>query len=121
MRDEQILPLSEQEIAAEVKSLNTTSTTYFLDDSTFQSRRRVCFRSRPDQKAVQAKAFTFKKRTPLPGAYPLHYSPYRLAKSCPANNSVRLTPAEIYSDCKEIFEGMRAEFSSKYFVEHAWR
>ncbi len=117
MRDEQILPLSEQEIAAEVKPLNGESTISFSDDSTFQSRRKVCFWTRPDQNAVQAKAFKFKRKTPLPGAYPLHYSPYRLAKSSSANNSVSLTPAEIYSDCKEICEGARTEFSSKYFVE----
>ena len=118
MRDEQIVPLPKHEIAAEVKSLNTTSTSSFLDGSTFQSRRQVCFRTRPDQKAVQAKPYSFKKKTPLPGAYPLHYSPYRLANPSSSNNSVSLTPAEIYSDCKEICEGARTEFSSKYFVEH---
>jgi hypothetical protein len=118
MRDEQILPLPEQEIAAEVESLNTASIASTFDGSTFQSRRQVFFRTRPDQKAVQAKAYTFKRKTPLPGAYPLHYSPYRLANPSSSNNSVSLTPAEIYSDCKEIREGTRTEFSSEYFAEH---
>ncbi len=118
MRDEQILPLSQQEIAAEVRSLSTASIMSAFDGSTFQSRRKVCFRTRPDQKAVQAKAYTFKRKTPLPGAYPLHYSPYRLANPSSSNNSVSLTPAEIYSDCKEIREGARTEFSSRYFAEH---
>ena len=115
MRDEQILPLSQQEIAAEVESLNATSIAPAFDGSTFQSRRQVFFRT---QKAVQAKAYTFKRKTPLPGAYPLHYSPYRLVNPSSSNNSVSLTPAEIYSDCKEICEGARTEFSSKYFAEH---
>ena len=117
MTDEQIIPLSEKEIEAEVKSLSTASITSPLDGSTFQSRRQVYFRTRPNQKAVQAKAYKFKKKTPLPGAYPLHFSPYRLANLSSTNNSVSLTPAEIYSDCKEVSEGVQTEFSSKYFVE----
>ena len=119
MKDEQIPPLSEHEISAEVISLNNTSIASIFDGSTFQSRRQVVFRSHPDKKAVQAKAYSFKKKTPLPGAYPLHYSPYRLANPSSSNNSVSLTPAEVYSDCKEICEGVRTEFSSKYFVEHS--
>jgi hypothetical protein len=117
MKDEQILPLSEQEIKAEVKSQNIALITSLSDGSTFQSRRQVFFRTRPDQKAVQAKAYTFKKKTPLPGAYPLHFSPYRLANSSKTNNSVSLTPAEIYSDFKEVCEGVMNEFSSEYFAE----
>ena len=64
-----------------------------------------------------AKPYVFKKKVPLPGAYPLNFSPYRLSTLTTSTNAVRLTPAEIYSDCIEIYQAMKNEFSSEYFAE----
>ena len=64
-----------------------------------------------------AKPYVFKKKVPLPGAYPLNFSPYRLSNLTTSTNAVRLTPAEIYSDCKEIHQAMKNEFASEYFAE----
>ena len=82
-----------------------------------QSQRGKRLHTWPENKVHQAKPFTFKKKVPAPGCYPLNFSPYRLSYLSSSCNAVRLTPAEVYSDCKLIHQITSQEFSSHYFEE----
>jgi hypothetical protein len=67
--------------------------------------------------SYRAKPYLFKKRIPIAGAYPPNYSPYRLSNLHALNNAVKLTPAEVFSDCKLLRQGILKEFPSQYFEE----
>lgn len=67
--------------------------------------------------SYRAKPYSFKKKTPTAGAYPQNYSPYRLASPHALNTAVKLSPAEVFSDCKLLQHGILQEFQSKYFDE----
>jgi hypothetical protein len=69
------------------------------------------------KKLHRARPYIFKKKTPLPGAYPLNFSPYQLASHHPSKNAVNLTPAEVYSDCKLLVTCIKTDFPSNYFDE----
>jgi hypothetical protein len=60
--------------------------------------------------------FSFKKRKPQPGKYPLHFSPYTLENTT-NSPAVSLARCEIRSDLEAIGQGMRNEFMSRYFDE----
>jgi hypothetical protein len=60
--------------------------------------------------------YSFKKKKPLPGAYPKKFSPYLLEY----NSTTRVVPLprlEIRRDLIEIHDAMAKEFSSHYFDE----
>ena len=60
--------------------------------------------------------YSFKKRKPMPGAYPKNFSPYTLF-STPATRAVSLSRPDIRNDLLLIQKGLVDEFSSKYFDE----
>ena len=67
---------------------------------------------------VQSRTYSFKKRKPLPGAYPRNFSPYTL--ECASNSrAVSLSHTEIKNDFLAIHQKMVCEFSSIYFEENA--
>jgi hypothetical protein len=61
--------------------------------------------------------YTFKKRKPIPGAYPLHYSPYRLASTSPSRVTISLSRQEILPDLLNIQCSLSSTFKSQYFDE----
>ncbi len=60
--------------------------------------------------------YSFKKRKPLPGAYPKKFSPYLLTNTT-TTRAVQLSRLEIRKDLNDIHEAMAKEFSSHYFDE----
>ena len=82
-----------------------------------QSLMSMTVNTRKQERSFQAKPFICKKKVPPPGSYPSNFSPYRLANFSSSNNAVRLTPAEILSDRKELYQATKSEFSSQYFAE----
>jgi hypothetical protein len=60
--------------------------------------------------------YSFKKRKPLPGAYPKNFSPYLLTNTS-TTRVVPLSRLEIRKDLHDIHEAMANEFSSNYFEE----
>jgi hypothetical protein len=60
--------------------------------------------------------YSFKKRTPLPGAYPKNFSPYILTNSS-APRAVHLTRTEIKNDLCSIQQAIAHESRSQYFDE----
>ena len=61
-------------------------------------------------------AYSFKKRKPMPGAYPKNFSPYTLVCTS-ATRAVSLSRPDIRNDLALIQQGIAREFSSKYFDE----
>ncbi len=60
--------------------------------------------------------YSFKKRKPLPGAYPRKFSPYVLINT-PITRAVQLSRQEIRNDLNDIRGAIANEFSSHYFEE----
>jgi hypothetical protein len=81
------------------------------------SDKTDCRFAQQAKNSYKAKPYLFKKRTPIAGAYPSNYSPYRLASQHALNTAVKLAPAEVFSDCKLLRQGILQEFPSKYFEE----
>ena len=65
---------------------------------------------------VSVCTYSFKKRKPLPGAYPKKFSPYLLTNTS-TPRVVPLSRVEIRKDLCDIHEAMAKEFSSHYFDE----
>ncbi len=61
-------------------------------------------------------SYSFKKRKPLPGAYPRKFSPYLMISES-TTRAVPLSRAEIKKDLNDIHEAMAKEFSSHYYEE----
>jgi hypothetical protein len=80
--------------------------------SSFQIMQNECKCSR-----VRIPPYTFKKKKPPPGAYPLHFSPYRLSVATHARIPVSLSRQEILSDLQDIQNSTAAIFKSTYFDE----
>ena len=72
--------------------------------------------SRTSVSAYEIRTYTFKKRKPLPGAYPRNFSPY-LMKSSTSTSAVTLSRPEIKRDILAIQQAILDEFPSKYFDE----
>jgi hypothetical protein len=66
--------------------------------------------------ATSARPYSFKKRKPLPGAYPKNFSPYLLSNFT-TTRAVPLSRQEITKDLHFIQQAMTKEFSSHYFEE----
>jgi hypothetical protein len=66
--------------------------------------------------AISSWTYSFKKRKPLPGAYPKNFSPYLLTNTS-TPRVVPLSRMEIRKDLHDIQEAMATEFSSHYFEE----
>ena len=66
---------------------------------------------------LKAIPFTFKKKKPLPGAYPLQYSPYRMSPRSFVRSPVSLTRPEINDDIQAIRENMARLYQNQYFEE----
>ena len=60
--------------------------------------------------------YSFKKRKPMPGAYPTNFSPYTLVCTS-ATRAVSLSRSDIRNDLLLIQQGIVSQFSSKYFDE----
>lgn len=67
-------------------------------------------------KIPAVRTYCFKKKKPFPGAYPLHFSPYKLANSSNPR-AVSLSSSEIQKDLFMISQKTAIEFSSQYFDE----
>jgi hypothetical protein len=65
---------------------------------------------------TSARVYSFKKRKPLPGAYPKNFSPY-LLNNISTTRAVPLPPSEIRNDLNLIQQAITKEFSSRYFDE----
>jgi hypothetical protein len=65
---------------------------------------------------TSARTYSFKKRKPLPGAYPKNFSPYLLT-NISTTRAVSLSHAEIRNDLNSIQQATTKEFSSCYFEE----
>ena len=63
-----------------------------------------------------ARPYSFKKRKPMPGAYPKNFSPYLLTNTS-TTRAVPLSRPEIRNDLKLIQQALAKEFSSLYFDE----
>jgi hypothetical protein len=72
--------------------------------------------SKSSRNSTPSRAYTFKKRKPLPGAYPRNFSPYTLTNSSNIR-AVTLTSVEIRNDIFSIQQSLVREFSSLYFDE----
>ncbi len=65
---------------------------------------------------TSARTYVFKKRKPLPGAYPKNFSPYVL-NHLSTTRAVPLSRTEIRDDLNFIQQAITQEFSSRYFDE----
>ena len=65
---------------------------------------------------TSARPYSFKKRKPLPGAYPKNFSPYLLT-NISTTRAVPLSRPEIRNDLNFIQLAIAKEFSSRYFDE----
>ena len=65
-----------------------------------------------------SRPFHFKKKKPLAGAYPINFSPYRMANNHTSRNPVSLIRSERSGDLRTISESLAEEFKSEYFEEH---
>jgi hypothetical protein len=78
--------------------------------------KKQCIRNK--QKIPAVRTYCFKKKKPLPGAYPVHFSPYKMVDSSNVR-AVSLSNPEIRDDLHLIGEKTVFEFPSKYFDEVA--
>uniref|UniRef100_A0A7S0MTK7 Uncharacterized protein n=2 Tax=Cryptomonas curvata TaxID=233186 RepID=A0A7S0MTK7_9CRYP len=65
---------------------------------------------------TSARPYSFKKRKPLPGAYPKNFSPYLLT-NISTTRAVPLSRSEIRNDLNFIQQAITKKFSSRYFEE----
>jgi hypothetical protein len=100
---------SNSTICGELES-HSINTSNFRRGTKNQAKHRAA-------QAVSSRPYVFKKKAPPPGSYPANFSPYRLSVSSSSNNAVRLTPAEVYYDCKKMHQAIKDAFSSEYFAE----
>ncbi len=68
------------------------------------------------RKDMPGPRYSFKKRVPLPGAYPKNFSPYLLTNSL-TMRAVQLTRTEIKNDVNYVQQAISKECCSQYFEE----
>ena len=61
-------------------------------------------------------SYTFRKKKPSPGSYPLHYSPYRLSNSH-VSRAISIPRQDALSDLESIRRSISHTFISHYFEE----
>ena len=69
-------------------------------------------------KGATPKVYSFRKKKPLPGAYPRNFSPYTLANTS-TTTAVNLSHKETKNDLFTIQQNLTLEFQSQYFDEDA--
>jgi hypothetical protein len=117
-------PLCQTDLNIEIESSSTPVFSDGVEPSvigvlhqSMKSKSRIS--GAPDLKnTMSTRAYSFKKRKPLPGAYPRQFSPYTLQQSS-NERAVSLSLVDIKNDLQAIHDRVRREFSSQYFDEGA--
>jgi hypothetical protein len=108
--------LRKEELKEKAMPTNALKSDDFSDLLSIDSTHVENYQIRPKALA-RGKVYTFKKKTPIAGAYPNQFSPYRMQSGRSLKMPVSLTHVEINHDMKVIEQEYPQCFASAYFEE----